>query len=150
MVKILVSKSNPIVHHVTIPCLESFLVSSSKGTVAMKVPGLVTLCTFLLPLGVIFYLPTCFDAFGILLPMCVSTLLEMGDYLPNSILHLCPPWDMIPYFQCDSVILISSFQCLLPLHEFDVLEGPLRVEACDFLNCKKFLFLPLVIGVKGH
>ena len=149
MVKILVSKSIPIVHHVTIPCLESLLVSSSEGTVATKVSGLATLGTFLLPLGVILYLPTCFDSFGILLPMCVSMLPEMRDYVPNGCLLPSPPWDMVLHLQCDPFICISSLQCLLSLHEFDVLEGLLGVEACDFLNCKEFLFLPVVVSMKG-
>ena len=149
MVRRLVSKSVPIVHHVTIPCSESLLVSSSEGTVAAKVPSLVALSTFLRFLGVILYLPTCFDALGILLPMCVSALSEARDYLPNGILLLGPPWDMIPHLQCNPVICISSLQHLLPLHKFDVLEGPLGVEACNFLNGEQLLLLPLVICMQG-
>ena len=112
MVRILVSRSVPIVHHVTIPCLGSLLVSSSEGTVAMKVPGLVALYAFLLFQGVILYLPACFDAFGILLPMHVSMLLETRDYLPNGCLFLSPPWDMVLHLCCDPIIHISGF--LLP------------------------------------
>ena len=145
MVRRLVSKSVPIVHHVTIPCSESLLVSSSEGTIAVKVPGLVALSAFLQFLRVILYLPTCFDALGILLPMCVSVLFEVRDYLPNGVLLLGPPWNMIPHLQCDLVICISSFQHLLPLHKFDALEGPLGVEVCNFLNGEQLLLLPLAI-----
>ena len=80
----------PIVHHVTIPCLESLLVSSSEGTVATKVPSLVALSTLLLFLGVILYLPTCFDPFCIFLPVHVSALFEMRDYLPYGCLLPSP------------------------------------------------------------
>ena len=149
MVKRLVSISIPIVHHVTIPCSESLLVSSSEGTVAMKVPSLAALSAFLLLLGVILYLPTCFDSFGILLPVCVSALPEMRDYLPNGCLFPSPPWDMVLHFQCNPLICISCLQCLLPLHEFDALEGPLGVEVCNFLGCKEFLFLPVTVSMKG-
>ena len=82
MVKRLVSKSIPIVHHVTIPYSESLLESSSEGTVVTKVPGLVAFSTFLLFLGIILYFPAHFDPFGVLLPMYVSIFPEMGDYLP--------------------------------------------------------------------
>ena len=136
MVKILVSKSVPIVHHVTIPCSEPLLVSSSEGTVAIKVPSLAALSTFLLFLGVILYLPTCFYAFGILLPMHVSMLPKMRDYMHNGLLLLSPPWDMILHLHCNPVICISSLQCLLPLHKFDALRGSLGVKACDFLDCE--------------
>ena len=149
MVKILVSMSMPIVHHVTIPCLESLLVSSSEGTVVAKVPGLAAFSTFLLLLGVILYLPTCFDSFGIFFPMRVSALSEVRDYLPNGFLLPSSPWDMILHLQCDPLICISSLQCLLPFHKFDVLEGSLGVEVCDFLNCEQLLFLPLMISMQG-
>ena len=149
MVKRLVNISIPIVHHVTIPCSESLLVSSSERTVVTKVPNLAALGTFLLLLGVILYLPTCFDSFSIFLPMCVSALPEARDYLPNSCLLSSPPWDMILHLCCNPLICISSLQCLLPLHEFDALEGSLGVEACDFLDCKQFLFLPLTISMQG-
>ena len=149
MVKILVSRSIPIVHHVTIPCLESLLVSSSEGAVAAKVPSLVAHGTLLLFLGVAFYLPTCLDSFCILLPMHVSTLLEMRDYLPNGCLLPRPPWDMCLHLLCNPVISISTFQCLLSLHEFDALEGLLGVEASTFLGGEKFLLLPVAIGIKG-
>ena len=139
----------PIVHHVTIPCLESLLVSSSKGTVVMKVPCLVALGTFLLLLGVILDLPTSFEAFGILLPVHVSALFEMRDYLPYGCLLPSPPWDMVPHLLCNPVLSICTFQCLLPLHEFDALEGPLGVEAGNFLDCENFLFLPVTIGMEG-
>ena len=142
-------QSVPIVHHVTIPCSESLLVSSSEGAVAAKVPHLAALGTFLLFLGVVLYLPTCFDALGILLPMCVSVFFEVRDYLPNGILLFGPPWDMIPHLQCNPVICISSFQHLLPLHKLDVLEGPLGVEVCNLLNGEQLLLLPLVICVQG-
>ena len=69
MVKILVGMSMPIVHHVTITCLESLLISISKGTVAIKVPSLAALSALLLFLGVIHYLPTCLDPFCIFLPV---------------------------------------------------------------------------------
>ena len=91
MVRKLVSKSIPMVHHVTIPCSESLLVSSSEGAVVAKVPGLAALGTLLLFLGVAFYLPTCLDSFFILLPMHVSMLLEIRDYLPNGCLLPSPP-----------------------------------------------------------
>ena len=149
MVSKLVSKSIPIVHHVTIPCSESLLVSSSEGTVAAKVSHLVALGALFLFLGVVLDLPTGFDALGILLPMCVSALFELRDYLPNGILLPGPPWDMIPHLQCDPVICISSFQHLLPLHKFDALEGPLGVEVCNFLNGEQLLLLPLVICMQG-
>ena len=136
MVKRLVIKSIPIVHHVTIPCSESLLVSSSEGTVVTKVLSLVALSTFLLFLGVILYLPACLDPFGVLLPMCVSMLLEMKDYLPNGCLLSSPPWNMHLHLLCNPVICISTFQCLLPFYEFDALKGSLGVEACDFLDCE--------------
>ena len=82
MVRNLVSKSVPIVHHVTIPCSESLLVSSSEGTVAVKVPCLAALGTLLLFLRVVLDLPAGFDALGILLPVHVSALFETRDYLP--------------------------------------------------------------------
>ena len=91
MVRKLVSKSIPIVHHVTIPCSESLLVSSSEGAVVAKVPCLVALATFLLFLGVVLDFPTGFDALGILLPMHVSVLFETRDYLPNGCLFPGPP-----------------------------------------------------------
>ena len=141
--------SVPIVHHVTIPCLESLLVSSSEGTVAAKVPGLVALGTFLLLLGVILYLPAHFDSFCIFFPMHVSMLFETRDYLPYGCLFPGPPWDVIPHLLCNPVISICTFQCLLPLHEFDVLEGPLGVEASNFLDSENFLFLPVTIGIEG-
>ena len=136
MVRKLVSKSIPIVHHVTIPCSESLLVSSSEGTVAAKVPSLVALGTLFLFLGMVLDLPTGFEALGILLPMCVSALPEMRDYLPNGCLLSGPPWDVILHFLCNSVIHISSLQGLLPLHKFDALECPLGVEVGDFLDCE--------------
>ena len=136
MVKGLVSISIPIVHHVTIPCSESLLVSSSEGTVTTKVPDLAALGTFLLLLGVILYLPTHFYSFGIFLPMHVSVLPKARDYLPNGCLFSFPPWDMVLHLHCNPVICISSLQCILPLHELDVLEGSLGVEECDFLNCE--------------
>ena len=108
MVKMLVSMSMPIVHHVTIPCLESLLVSSSEGTVAMKVPHLAALGAFFLLLGVILDLPTSFEAFGILLPVRVSALFEMRDYLPYSCLLPGPPWDIVPHFLCDPLICIHA------------------------------------------
>ena len=108
MVKILVSKSVPIVHHVTIPCLESLLVSSSKGAVVAKVSSLATLGTLLLFLGVVLYLPTCLDSFCVLLPMCVSALFEMRDYLPYGCLLPSPPWDMSFHFLHNPGICIST------------------------------------------
>ena len=149
MVKILVSMSMPIVHHVTIPCLESLLVSSSEGTVATKVPCLATLGTFLLLLGVILDLPTGFNSLGIFFPVHVSALFEMRDYLPYGCLLPSPPWDMVPHLLCNPVISICAFQCLLPLHKFDVLESPLGVEVGNFLDCKNFLFLPVTVGMEG-
>ena len=108
MVRKLVSRSIPIVHHVTIPCSESLLVSSSEGTVVAKVPYLVALSTLLLFLRVVLDLPTGFDALGILLPMHVSVLPEMRDYLPNGCLFSGPPWDMILHFLCNLIICICS------------------------------------------
>ena len=108
MVKILVSMSEPIVHHVTIPCLESLLISSSEGTVVIKVPRIAALSIFLLLLGVILDLPTGFEAFGILLPVHVSVLFEMRDYLPYGCLLPSPPWDMVPHFHCDPLICICA------------------------------------------
>ena len=102
----------------------------------MKVPSLAALSTFLLFLGMILYLPAHFDSFGVLLPMHVSTFLEMGDYLPNGCLLSSPPWDMILHLHCDPIICIGSLQCLLPLHKFDALEGSLGIEACNFLDCE--------------
>ena len=91
MVKRLVSRSVPIVHHVTIPYLKSLLVSGSKGTVVMKVPCFVALSTLLLLLRVVLDLPTCLGYFNILLPVHVSMLLKMGDYLPNGFLFSSSP-----------------------------------------------------------
>ena len=142
--------SLPIVHHVTIPCLESLLVSSSEGTVVTKVPCLAALGTFLLLLGVILDLPTSFEAFSILLPVCVSVLFETRDYLPYGSLLPGPPWDIIPHFLCNPLICIHCLQCLLPFHKFDVLEGSLQIEPCNFLHCEQLLFLPLVISMEGR
>ena len=108
MVKRLVSKSVPIVHYVTIPCSESLLISSSKGAVAAKVSGLATLGTLLLFLWVVLYLPTCLDSFCVLLPMHVSVLLEMRDYLPYGCLLPGPPWDVSLHFLCNPGIHIST------------------------------------------
>ena len=91
MVRKLVSKSIPIVHHVTIPCSESLLISSSEGTVAMKVSGLLELGTLLLLLRVVLYLPTYFVFFNVLFPVCVSALFEIRDYLPYGCLFSAPP-----------------------------------------------------------
>ena len=90
-----------------------------------KVPCLAALGTLLLFLRVVLDLPTSFDAFGVLLPMRVSVLPEMRDYLPNGCLFSGPPWDMILHFLCNPVICICSFQSLLPFHKFDMLECPL-------------------------
>ena len=109
MVRRLVSKSVPIVHHVTIPCLESLLVSSSEGTVAAKVPCLAALGALLLFLRVLLDLPTGFDALGILLPVHASVLIETRDYLPyGCLLPDPPPWDMVPHFHCDPLICIHA------------------------------------------
>ena len=108
MVKRLVSKSVPIVHHVTIPCSQSLLVSRSEGEVVAKVSGLATLGTLLLFLGVVLYLPTCLDSFCVLLPMHVSTLFEMRDYLPYGCLLPGPPWDVSLHFLCNPGICIST------------------------------------------
>ena len=128
MVRKLVSRSIPIVHHVTIPCSESLLVSSSEGTVAVKVPCLAALSALLLFLRVVLDFPTGLDTFGILLPMHVSALPETRDYLPNGCLFSGPPWDMILHFLCNPIVCIHSLQGLLPFHEFDALECPLGVE----------------------
>ena len=127
---------NPIVHHVTIPCSESLLVSSSEGAVVAKVSSLATLGTLPLFLGVVLYLPTCLDPFFILFPMCVSMLFEMRDYLPYGCLLSGPPWDVSLHLPHNPVICISTLQCLLPLHEFDALESSLGVEAGNFLDCE--------------
>ena len=136
MVRKLVSKSVPIVHHVTIPCSESLLVSSSEGTVAAKVPSLMALGTHLLFLGMVLDLPTGFDALGILLPMGVSVFLKARDYLPYGCLLPGPPWNMVPHFLCNPFICVSTFQCFLPLHHLDMLKYSLGVEAGDLLNCE--------------
>ena len=115
----------------------------------MKVPCLATLGAFLLLLWVILDLPTGFDSLGIFLPVHVSVLFEMRDYLPYGCLLPSPPWDMVPHLLCNPVISIRTFQCLLPLHEFDALEGPLGVKAGDFLDCENFLFLSVMIGMEG-
>ena len=91
MVRKLISRSVLIVHHVTILYSESLLVSSSKGTVAAKVPHPMALSTLVLFLRVVLDLPTGFDALGILLPMHVSALPETRDYLPNGCLFSGPP-----------------------------------------------------------
>ena len=108
MVRKLVSKSVPIVHHVTIPYLESWLVSSSEGTVAAKVPSLVALGTPLLFLGMVLDLPTGFDALGILLPVHVSVLFETRDYLPYGCLLPGPSWDVVPHFLHNPLICICT------------------------------------------
>ena len=149
MVKRLVSKSDPIVHHVTIPCSESLLVSSSEGTVVMKVPGLVALSTFFLFLGVIFYLSTCLDPFCVLLPMHVSMLLEMRDYLPDGLLFSSSPWHMGLHLLQHPFICISIDKCLPPFHHFDALKGFLGVEASNLLGCEHFVLFPMAIGIKG-
>ena len=56
---------------------------------------------------------------------------------------------MIPHLLYDPVISICTFQCLLPLHEFGVLEGPLGVEVGNFLDCENFFFLLVTIGMEG-
>ena len=109
MVRKLVSNSIPMVHHVTIPCSESLLVSSSEGTVAVKVPCLAALGTLLLFLRVVLDLLTSFDALGVLFPVCVSVLFEMRDYLPYGCLFPGPPWDMVPHFHCNPLICIFPF-----------------------------------------
>ena len=114
MVKRLVSKSVPIVHHVTIPCLETLLVSSSKGTVATKVPSFVALGTLLLLLRVVLDLPTCLGSFDILLPVCVSTLLKMKDYLPNGFLFSSSSQHMGFHLLGHPLICIGIYKCLPP------------------------------------
>ena len=149
MVRKLVSKSIPIVHHVTIPCSESLLISSSEGTVAMKVSGLLELGTLLLLLRVVLYLPTYFVFFNVLFPVCVSALFEIRDYLPYGCLFSAPLWHISLHFLHHPLICIGTFQCLLPLHQFNALKGFLGVEAGNFLGCEQFLFLLVAIDTKS-
>ena len=100
MVRKLVSKSIPIVHHVTIPCLESLLVSSSKGTVVAKVPSMSALATLFLLLRVVLNLTTYLVSFDVLLPVCVSVLFEMRNDLPYGCLLFSPPGDMSFHLLC--------------------------------------------------
>ena len=74
----------------------------------MKVPCLVALSAFLLLLGVILDLSTGFEAFGILLPVCVSVLFEVRDYLPYGCLLPGSPWDMVPHLLHNPLICIST------------------------------------------
>ena len=149
MVKRLVSKSIPIVHHVTIPCSESLLVSSSEGIVVTKVPSFAALGTPLLLLGVILDLPTCLGSFDVLLPVHVSMLLKMGDYLPNGLLFSSSPWHMVLHLLHHPFICISIDKCLPPFQHFDALKGFLGVEVSNLLGCEHFVLFPTVIGMKG-
>ena len=149
MVKRLVSISVPIVHHVTIPCSESLLVSSSEGTVALKVPGFVAVGTLLLLLRVVLDLPTCLGSFDVLLPECVSLNLKMGDYLPNGFLFSSSPWHMGLHLFCHPLVCIGIYKCLPPLHHFDALKGFLGVEAGNLLGCEHFVLFPTAVGMKG-
>ena len=120
MVRKLVSKSVPIVHHVTIPCSESLLVSSFEGTVAAKVPHFVALGTLLLFLGLVLDLPTGFDALGILFPVCVSALFETRDYLPYGCLLPGPhgTWSLISIaiLSYASMLFKASFHSTILMH----------------------------------
>ena len=149
MVKRLVSRSVPIVHHVTIPCSESLLVSSSEGTIVMKVPSFMALGTLLLLLRVVLDLPTCLGSFDVLLPVHVSMLFKMGDYLPNGFLFSSSPWHVGLHLLCHPFICISIDKCLPPFQHFDVLKGFLGVEVSDLLGCEHFVLFSMAIGMKG-
>ena len=85
----------PMVHHVTIPCSESLLVSSSVGAVAAKMSKSMALATFLVFLGMVFNFPAYFVSLNIPLPVGVSLLFEMRDYFTDGHLLHCPPRNMI-------------------------------------------------------
>ena len=110
-----------MVHHVTIPCSESLLVSSSEGTVVAKVPGMSALATLLLLLRVVLKLPTYLVSFDVLLPVCVSALLEIGNYLAYGCLFSGPPGHMSLHLlhhplcctRLDMVVSVQCSSCLL-------------------------------------
>ena len=95
MVRVLVSRSMPIVHHVSIPCSESLLVSSSVREVAVKMSKSMALATFLVFLGMIFNFPAYFVSLNIPLPVGVSLLFETRDYFTDGCLFCCSPQNMI-------------------------------------------------------
>ena len=95
MVRVLVSRSMPIVHHVTITCSKPLLVSSSVRAVAVKMSKSMALATFLVFLRMIFNFPAYFVSLNIPLPVGVSLFFEMRDYFINGCLFCCPPKNMI-------------------------------------------------------
>ena len=133
MVRKLVSKSIPMVHHVTIPWLESLLVSSSVGAVAMEMSKSMTLATFFVLLRVVLNFPAYFVSLNIPLPVGVSFLFEARDDFTNGCFFCCSPRNMILQLLCNPLICIGTAKCLLPLHHFNALEGKLGLFSSNFL-----------------
>ena len=149
MVRILVSKSVPMVHHVTIPCLESLLVSSSVGAVVMKMSKATTLATLFVLLGMVLNFPAYFVSLNIPLPVGVSFLFEARDYFTNGCLLCCSPRNMILQLCCNPLICIGTAKCLLPLHHFYALEGELGLFVSNFLFGEEGCLFPLSVGMES-
>ena len=149
MVRKLVSKSIPMVHHVTIPCLESLLISSSVGAVTMKMSKAMALATLLVLLGMVLNFPTYFVSLNIPLPVGVSLLFEVRDYFTNGCLLCCSPRNMVLHLLCNLLVCIGITKHLLPLHHFDALEDKLGLFASNFLFGKEGHLVPLSIGMES-
>ena len=130
MVRKLVSKSIPMVHHVTIPCLEPLLVSSSVGAVATKMSKSTTLATLFVLLRMVLNFPAYFVSLNIPLPVGVSFLFKVRNYFTNGCFFYCSPRNMILQLLCDPLICIGTAKCLFPLHHFDALKGELGMYVC--------------------
>ena len=149
MVRILVSKSIPMVHHVTIPCLESLLVSSSVGAIAMKMSKATTLATLFVLLRMVFNFPAYFVSLNIPLPVGVSFPFEARNYFTNGCFLCCSPRNMILQLLCNPLICIGTAKCLFPLHHFDALECKLGLFASNFLFGEEGCLFPLSISMES-
>ena len=149
MVKRLVSKSVPMVHHVTIPCLESLLVSSSEGAVAAKMPKVVALAILLVLLGVVLNFPAQLVSFNVFFPVCISLLFEMRDDFSNGCLFCYSTGNMVLQLLHNSLIHIGTMKCFLPFYHFDVLKGKLGLFVGDFLFCEEGSLFPLPKGMES-
>ena len=109
----------------------------------------MALGTLLLLLRVALDLSTCLGSFDVLLPVHVSMVLKMGDYLPNGFLFSSSPWHMGLYLLHHPFVYISIDKCLPPFQHFDVLKGFLGVEMSNLLVGEHFVLFPMVIGMKG-
>ena len=138
-----------MVHHVTIPCLESLLVSSSVGAVAMKMSKSMTLATLFVPLRVVLNFPTYLVSLNIPLPVGVSFLFKVRNDFTNGCFLHCSPRNMILQLLCNPLICIGTAKCLFPLHHFDALEGELGLFASDFLFSEEGHLFLLSIGMES-